>query len=61
MIVSCIIKRIPNFGPPTFYTDANKSGKAGFKSENVSKVTESPYKLVHKSELYIIIMVLSDF
>ena len=46
---------------PTFYTDASKSGKAGYKSEGASKVAESPYKSVQKSKLYTIIRVLSDF
>lgn len=60
-ILPRIIKGTPISGAPTFYTDASKSGKAGYKSENVSKVTESPYKSVQKSELYAILMVLSDF
>lgn len=59
-ILPRIIKGTPISGAPTFYTDASKSGKAGYKSENVSKVTESPYKSVQKSELYAILMVLSD-
>ena len=46
---------------PTFYTDVSKPEKAGYKSEDISKVAESPYKSVQKSELYAIIMVLSDF
>jgi hypothetical protein len=45
----------------TFYTDTSKSGQAGHKSEDVSKVAESPYKSFQKSELYAIIMVLLDF
>ena len=44
-----------------FYTDASKSGKAVYKPEDISKVAESPYKSVQKSELYAIIIVLSDF
>jgi hypothetical protein len=51
---------VPWHRAPTFYTDASKSGKAGYKSEGASKVAESPYKSVQKSELYAIIMVLSD-
>lgn len=45
----------------TFYTDANKSEKAGYKSENLSKMELSPYNSVQKSELYAIFMVLMDF
>ena len=56
-----IIKRIPISGAPTVYTDANKSRKRKYNLENVSKVAESPYKSVQKSELYAIIMVWSDF
>ena len=61
LILPCIIKRTPISGAPTLYTDASKSGKAGYKSEDVNKVAESPYKSVQKSELYAIIMVWSDF
>jgi len=43
-----------------YYTNAGNSGKVGYKSEDVSKVAESPYKSVQKSELYVILMVLSD-
>ena len=60
-ILPQIIKRFPISGAPTFYTDANKSRKTRHKSEDVSKVAESPYKLVEKSELYILLMLLSDF
>jgi hypothetical protein len=59
-ILPRIIKGTTVSGIPTFYTDASKSGKAGFKSEYKSKVFESPYKSVQKSQLYAIIMVLSD-
>ena len=45
----------------TFYTDANKSGKAGYKSDELSKVKQSPYNSVQKAELYAILMVLRDF
>jgi hypothetical protein len=56
-----IVERPPISGAPTFYTDANKSGKAGYKSEIISKLTQSPYNSVKKSELYVILMVLLDF
>ena len=36
-------------------------GKAGYKSDNLTKVTQSPYNSVQKAELYAIIMVLLDF
>ena len=32
----------------TSYTDTNESGKAGYKSENLGKVEQSPYDSVHK-------------
>ena len=32
----------------TSYTDANESGKAGYKSENLGKVEQSPYSYAHK-------------
>jgi hypothetical protein len=60
-ILPRIIKGTPISGAPTFYTDASKSGKAEHKSEDVSKVVESPYKSVQKSELYAILILLSDF
>ena len=60
-ILPHIIKETSISIAPTFYTDVSKSKKAGYKSEDISKVTESPYKSVQKSELYAIIMVLSDF
>ncbi|KAL6087981.1 hypothetical protein STEG23_022841, partial [Scotinomys teguina] len=61
----CILPRIvwetPVSGVCTFYTDANKQGKAGYKSEDLSKVVQSPYNSVQKSELYAILLVLMDF
>ncbi|KAL6059743.1 hypothetical protein STEG23_009665, partial [Scotinomys teguina] len=41
--------------------DANKQGNAGYKSEDLSKVVQSPYNSVQKSELYAILLVLMDF
>jgi len=52
-----MIEGTPISGAPTIYTDANKSGKAGYKLENGNKVSESPYKSVRKSELYVMLMV----
>ena len=48
-------------GACTFYTDANKLGKAGYKSDELSKVEQSPYNSVQKAELYVILLVLRDF
>ena len=45
----------------TFYTDAIKSGKASYKSEELSKVEQSPYNSVKKAEVYVILMVLRYF
>lgn len=45
-LVPQIIKEKPISEAPKFYTDANKSGKAGGKSEHLSKVAQSPYELV---------------
>ncbi|KAL6094143.1 hypothetical protein STEG23_029762, partial [Scotinomys teguina] len=56
-----IVRETPISGVRTFYTDANKQGKAGYKSEDLSKVVQSPYNSVQKSELYAILLVLMDF
>ena len=60
-ILPRIIRDAPIAGAHTFYTDANKSGKTHYKSEDLSKVEQSPYDSVQKAELYAIIMVLRDF
>ena len=52
---------IPITGACTFYTNANKLRKVGYKSKKLSKVKESPYDSVQKSELYATLMVLRDF
>ncbi|KAL6084042.1 hypothetical protein STEG23_027713, partial [Scotinomys teguina] len=59
--VIIIVRETPISGVRTFYTDANKQGKAGYKSEDLSKVVQSPYNSVQKSELYAILLVLMDF
>ncbi|KAL6093039.1 hypothetical protein STEG23_031351, partial [Scotinomys teguina] len=59
--VQRIVWETPISGVRTFYTDANKQGKAGYKSEDLSKVVQSPYNSVQKSELYAILLVLMDF
>ena len=51
-ILPRIVRDAPITGARTFYSDANKSGKAGYKSEELSKVEQSPYDSVQKSELY---------
>ncbi|KAL6063533.1 hypothetical protein STEG23_000298 [Scotinomys teguina] len=56
-----IVRQKPISGVFTFYTDANKLGKAGYKPGDLSKVVQSPYNSVHKAELYDILMVLMDF
>ncbi|KAL6079786.1 hypothetical protein STEG23_023427 [Scotinomys teguina] len=55
------VRQKPISGVLTFYTDANKLGKAGYKSGDLSKVVQSPYNSVQKAELYAILMVLMDF
>ena len=50
----------PITGTPTFYTDANKLGKAGYRSKKLSEMDQSPYDSVQKSELYAILMVLRN-
>ncbi|KAL6087818.1 hypothetical protein STEG23_024848 [Scotinomys teguina] len=60
-ILPRIVWETPISGVRTFYTDANKQGKAGYKSEDLSKVVQSPYNSVQKSELYAILLVLMDF
>ena len=60
-ILPQLVRDAPITGAHTFYTDANKSGKAGYKSDELSKVEQSPYTSVQKAELYAIFMVLRDF
>ncbi|KAL6061548.1 hypothetical protein STEG23_000991, partial [Scotinomys teguina] len=60
-ILPRIVRETPISGVRTFYTDENKQGKAGYKSEDLSKVVQSPYNSVQKSELYAILLVLMDF
>ncbi|MGE9574186.1 reverse transcriptase domain-containing protein [Escherichia coli] len=50
-ILPRIVRQTPISGVLTFYTDANKSGKAGYKAGEVSKVVQSPYTSVQKAEL----------
>lgn len=56
-----IIRKTSICGAPMFYIDVNKSGKARYKSGNLSKVVQSPYNSGQKSELYVILMLLMDF
>lgn len=44
-----------------FYTDVNKLEEAGYKSENLNKVTQSSYETVQKVKLYAILMELLKF
>ena len=60
-ILPRIVRQISISGVLTFYTDANKLGKSGYKAGEISKVVQSPYRSVQKSELYAILMVLMDF
>ncbi|MGE9714896.1 DDE-type integrase/transposase/recombinase [Escherichia coli] len=60
-ILPRIVRQTLISGVLTFYTDANKSGKAGYKAGEVSKVVQSPYTSVQKAELYAILLVLVDF
>ena len=60
-ILPHIVHEAPLTGACTLYTDANKSGKAGYKLEELSKVEQRPYNSVQKAELYAILMVLRDF
>lgn len=39
------MRETPISNTPTFYTDTNKSGMAGYKSENISKIIQSPCTL----------------
>ena len=56
-----IVHDVPITGARTLYTDTNKSGKAGYKSQELSKVEQRPSNSVQKTELYAILMVLRDF
>lgn len=55
------MKRTPVSAALTFYTEANELGMAGYKARNSSKVIQSPYSSVKKSELYTILIVLLNF
>lgn len=56
-ILPCIVKKTLISETPTFYTDANKMGTEGYKSEQISKVIKSLYTSVQNSELYAILTV----
>ena len=45
-ILPHIIKGTPISEAPTFYTKANTSGRAWYKSEDVRMVADNPYKSV---------------
>ena len=45
-ILPCIIWDTPITGACTFHTNSIKSGKTGYKSEELSKVEQSPYDSV---------------
>lgn len=60
-ILPPIVQGTPIFGASTFYTYANKLGKACYKSENLSKVAQNPCDSVQKSELYNVLIILMDF
>ena len=42
-ILPRIVRGTPTFEVSTLYTDANKSGMVGYRSENVCKVIQSPH------------------
>lgn len=49
-VLPCIVRKTPISGVPIFYTDENESVKAGYKSENLIKVVQSPYNSVKESD-----------
>ena len=51
MDLSHIVCDPPIIGAPTFYTNANKSEKVGYKSKGLNKVEQSLYDFVQKSEV----------
>ena len=55
-----ILRDVPITGACTFYTDANKTGKAVYKSSELSKMKQTSYNSVQKAELYANPMVLRD-
>ena len=61
LVLSHIVWEKPITRAPTYYTDTNITGRSGYKSEDLSKVKQSPYGSVQKSELYAILMVLRGF
>ena len=60
-ILPHILYDTPKTGASTFHTGANKSGKAGCKSEDLSKVEQNPHNSVQKAEIYAILMILRKF
>lgn len=44
------MKGTPISGAPTFYTDAVKSGNAGYKSGKLNKVIQNSYDSAEKSD-----------
>lgn len=44
-----------------FYTDINKLEMSVYKIGDISKIVQSPFDSVQKSELFAILMVLFDF
>ena len=60
-ILLCIVWDTPKAGATIFYTNENESEKEGYKSENLSKVDQSSYNSVLKSELHTILIVLRKF
>ena len=52
-ILSRIVCDASITGANTFYTVANKSEEAGYKSEKLSKVGQSPSNSAPKAELYV--------
>lgn len=60
-IVSCTAHDMWLAGACTFCADTNKSVKAGYKSEDLTKVEQSPYNAIQKPELFAILMLLKDY
>ena len=60
-ILPHVVKSAPISGAFTFCTDINKLEMTAYKIGAFSKVVQSPFDSVQKSELFAILMVLFDF
>ena len=60
-ILTWIVCETSITGAHTFYTDADKSGKTGYKSEDLSTVEQSPYNSeVGGPSVYVLLLLVNE-